>query len=127
LLKLLGDKRLVTTLLFSGSIHGWMVNDFHSKCDNKRPTISLFKIKDGDCIGGYTNTLWLSPWLRDKYVVDSDAMLFNLSCQRHFPNKGTGYEILCGSGFGPCFEGGGGDLSVYLSPFNGDKFCLSYA
>jgi hypothetical protein len=55
LLKLLGNKRLVTTLLYSGSIHGWMLEDFHSRCDGKHPTISLFKIKDGDCIGGYTN------------------------------------------------------------------------
>ena len=55
LLSLLGNKRLVTTLLLRGSIHGWTFKDFHSRCDHKRPTISLFKVKDGDCIGGYTN------------------------------------------------------------------------
>lgn len=54
LLKLLGNKILVTTLLFRGSIHGWKWKDFHSRCDNKGPTISLFKILDGDCIGGFT-------------------------------------------------------------------------
>ncbi len=51
---LLGNKRLVTVLLYSGSLHGWMFKDFHSRCDNKGPTISLFKLKDGDCVGGYT-------------------------------------------------------------------------
>jgi hypothetical protein len=57
LLKLLGNKLIVTTLLYSGSIHGWMAKDFHLICDGKHPTISLFKIKDtGECIGGYTNT-----------------------------------------------------------------------
>jgi hypothetical protein len=55
LLKLLRNKRLLTTLLYSGSIHGWMVKEFHSRCDGKGPTISLFKVKDGDCIGGYTS------------------------------------------------------------------------
>jgi hypothetical protein len=55
LFKLLGNKLFVTTLLFRGSIHGWNANDFHSRCDGKGPTISLFKVKDGDCIGGYTN------------------------------------------------------------------------
>jgi hypothetical protein len=56
LLKLLGNKQLVTTLLYCGSIHGWECEDFHSRCDGKRPTISLFKVKDtGECIGGYTN------------------------------------------------------------------------
>jgi hypothetical protein len=57
LLKLLGNKRLKTKNLYRGSIHGWKAEDFHSRCDGKRPTISLFKVKGtGDCIGGYTNT-----------------------------------------------------------------------
>jgi hypothetical protein len=54
-MKLLRNKKFVTVLLFRGSEHGWKGIDFHSRCDNKRPTISLFKIKDGDCIGGFTN------------------------------------------------------------------------
>ena len=56
LLKLLGYKLIATTLLYSGSIHGWMYKDFHSRCDGKNPTISLLKVKNtGECIGGYTN------------------------------------------------------------------------
>jgi hypothetical protein len=54
LIKLLGNKMLVTVLLFRGSKHGWYPKDFHSRCDKKGPTISLFKVKDGDCIGGFT-------------------------------------------------------------------------
>lgn len=54
LLSLLGNKRFVTTMLYRGSIHGWKAIDFHSRCDNKGPTVSLFKVKDGDSIGGYT-------------------------------------------------------------------------
>jgi hypothetical protein len=80
--KLLGNKQLVTTLLYSGSLHGWMAIDFHSRCDKKGPTITLFKIKDGDCIGGYTKAKWSSI---DVDFADSEAMLFNLSCCRHFP------------------------------------------
>jgi hypothetical protein len=60
-----------------------MAKDFHSRCDNKGPTISLFKIKDGDCVGGYAKESWQSGF---RVAADSDAMLFNLSCQRHFPN-----------------------------------------
>jgi nitrite reductase/ring-hydroxylating ferredoxin subunit len=80
--KLLGNKQLVTILLYSGSIHGWMAKDFHSRCDNKGPTISLFKIKDGDCVGGYTTASWS---FKNKWLGDSEAMLFNLTCCRHFP------------------------------------------
>jgi TLD len=79
LLKLLGNKRLVTYMLYRGSEHGWKIKDFHSRCDNKGPTISLFKIKDGDCIGGYTKVEWQSPE-DGEYVSDNDAMLFNLTC-----------------------------------------------
>ncbi len=54
LLNILGNKKILAVLLYSGSIHGWKAQDFHSRCDNKGPTVSLSKIKDGDCVGGYT-------------------------------------------------------------------------
>ena len=82
LMKLLGNKRIVTLLLYSGSVHGWKAKHFHSRCDKKSPTISLFKIKNGDCIGGYTKAMWSSEFC---HRGDSGAMLFNLSCFRHFP------------------------------------------
>jgi hypothetical protein len=54
-------------------------------------------------------------------------MLFNLSCQRHFPNKGTGKEIWGHSDYGPFFTGGdGGELGAFDEPFNGDRKCWSY-
>ncbi len=56
LLKLLGNKIFVTYMLYRGSEHGWTCKDFHSQCDDKGPTISLFKINDGDIIGGYSKT-----------------------------------------------------------------------
>jgi hypothetical protein len=49
------NRRFVTILLYSGSLHGWMAIDFHSRSDGKNPTITLYKVKDGDCIGGYTS------------------------------------------------------------------------
>ena len=52
--KLLGNKSFITYMLYRGSEHGWKLTDFHSRCDNKGPTISLFKSKDGDVIGGYS-------------------------------------------------------------------------
>ncbi len=54
--KLLGNKRFITYMLYRGSDHGWKYKDFHDRCDNKGPTISLFKVKDGDVIGGYNKT-----------------------------------------------------------------------
>ena len=67
LLKIFGNKTIITTLLYRGSDHGWSASDFHSRCDNKGATISLFKILNGDCIGGFTTAQWCShyEWLAD--------------------------------------------------------------
>jgi hypothetical protein len=82
--KILGDKLLITTLLYQASIHGWKPVNFHYRSKSKSPTVCLLKIKEGDCIGGYTKVYW-SPDEREE--DDFDAMLFNLSCCRNFPSK----------------------------------------
>ena len=51
---------ILLTLYYSGSAHGWTAGDFHNQSDNKGPTITLLKIKQGDCIGGFTNASWSS-------------------------------------------------------------------
>ncbi len=43
-----------TVLEYRASDHGWNADDFHERADNKDWTVSLFKILDGDCIGGFT-------------------------------------------------------------------------
>ena len=102
------------------------MRDFHSRCDKKGPTISLFKVKDGDCIGGFTNALWSSD---NKDVGDSGAMLFNLQQQRCFPVKQQAkYAIGCWSNTGPGFTGGDYyELCARFEPFNGEGKCTSRA
>ena len=99
-----------------------MYKDFHSRCDYKAPTISLFKIVKGDCIGGYTSAQWTSE---NKYYVDNTAMLFNLPRQRQFLNSKTGNAILGRSDFGPWFGDDTSELSAYMEPFNGNGNCRS--
>jgi len=51
-----GNKTLkITSLLYSGYVHGWKLKDFLSRCEFKERTVSLFQIEQGDCIGGYTS------------------------------------------------------------------------
>jgi hypothetical protein len=121
-----GSKTLIiTTLLYSGHLHGWNVKDFHDRCDSKGRTVSLFQIKDGDCIGGYTSQCWESPesW---KLKADSSAFLFNLTRSCHFPSKATGKDIFCSSSYGPCFHGGNGPELATWGPFNGKDYCGSW-
>lgn len=126
--KLLGKKKCVTTILYRGSDHGMTPKEFHSRSDNRKATISLFKIKDGDCIGGITNAQWSSSTL-SKCVRDNDAFLFNLSRQRHFPSKQSGTDIWCQKDVGPCF--GSGEASELCTNskklFNQENGCQSSA
>ena len=110
LFKLLGNKPVTSTLLYSGHLHGWEYEDFHDRCDYKGRTVSLFQIEQGDCIGGYTSQCWESP---GEYKADSSAFLFNLTRSRHFPSKATGKDIYCRWNYGPYFCGdGSSDLAA---------------
>jgi hypothetical protein len=122
LLKIFGYKELVTSLLFRGSDHGWTAKAFHLKCDHKSSLICLYKVKKGDCIGGFTSSHWDST---TKPVDDRDAMLFNLTSCRHFPSQKYGNEIRCSREIGPTF--GNDELGAYFEPFNGDSSCSSFA
>ncbi len=126
-MKLLGNKKIVTTLLFRGSEHGWMLKDFHSRCDNKSPTITLFKIKDGDCIGGFSTLQYKSVDEDGKFYVDSDSFLFNLSSSSQFTNSGNG-GIFCGTHVGLAFSNEQTlELCARFEPFNDDNACASCA
>jgi hypothetical protein len=126
LIKLLGNKPITSTLLYSGHLHGWNNKDFHSRCDSKGRTVSLFQIEQGDCIGGYTSQCWDDS---RKFKADSSAFLFNLTRSRHFPSKATtGKDIYCWTQYGPCFSGGYyPELSAFREPFNGKEHCSSRA
>jgi hypothetical protein len=100
-----------------------MAWDFHSRCDNKAPTITLFKIKDGDCIGGYTAAKWYSS-PGGEWVNDTNAFLFNLSKERQFFNRKTGRELYSFKESGPLF--GDTELRTSTQPFDCDE-CVGSA
>lgn len=91
-----------------------------------RDRLSLFKIKDGDCIGGYTTGLW-SCDVAGRSFEEKNAMLFNLSSFRDFPSQQNATHIYCSSEYGPCFSGGSNELCAALQPLNGEGNCRSYA
>lgn len=72
----LGHSPFIMTLLYRGSIHGWWPRDFHSRCDNKGPTITLFRTDKDYRIGGYTRVSWQSPrdimMFRDNHLFTFD-------------------------------------------------------
>ena len=65
------------TLLYRATEHGFDVSEFHSRCDNKGPTITLVKSEFGGLFGGYTPISWTSPNMF-KYYYDPKTFLFSL-------------------------------------------------
>ena len=115
-----GGKKL--ELLFRGTRDGMTCKDFHNKCDNKGPTITLIKNDKGFIFGGYSSISWIND-NNDTFHSAPDSFLFTLTNIHNtqptkFPSKNDNYEIKHNSGYGPTF-GGGHDLGTY-SNFTND-------
>ena len=98
-------------LLYRGTRDGMGGNYFHNKCNNKGPTISLFKNEKGNIFGGYASTDWTSC---NNYKSAPESFIFTLTNihgtePTKFPNSNTNYSIDDLSNYGPIF-GGGNDI-----------------
>ena len=118
-------KNFRVLLLFRGSRDGWEHEDFHSRCDMKGPTITLFQIKNGDCIGGFTQSNWHSSSIVKK--KENNSLIFNATSQKYFPCIDNRFDISSAKKSGPYFGGFECELGALYSPYNGDKCCRSWA
>lgn len=92
-------------LLYKGSRDGSLSINFHEKCDNQNPTITLFKNDKGHIFGGFTSI----PWSVDKFFQeDKDSFIFTLT--NKFKTKPTKFlvnqkgGIICNQNNGPSFS-----------------------
>ena len=60
-------------LLYRGTRDGMSGEAFHNKCNNKGPTISLFKNDYGYIFGGFASIDWTSY---GNYISTSDTFIF---------------------------------------------------
>ena len=54
------DKERKVKLVYRASKDGWSTSEFHSKCDNEGPTLTIVKTDKGYVFGGYSNRAWFS-------------------------------------------------------------------
>ena len=75
------NKKIETQLLYRLSIDGDQISKFHELCDNKGPTLTIFKIDDGNIGGIYTPLSWdnHSGWKNDM-----ETFIFNLSNNKKY-------------------------------------------
>jgi len=114
-------------LLFRGTRDGMSGEAFHNKCNNKGPTISLFKNDYGYIFGGFTSIDWTSFGI---YKSAPDSFIFSLTNQygvspTQFPNSNSNYSIYDNSSYGPTF-GGGHDIGIVFNSNHYLNFPHSY-
>jgi TLD len=71
-------KTPVLDLLYRGSRDGWKFVDFHSRCDNKGATVTMFLTDQGLKCGGYTSQSWDTS---GGWKHDSESFVFTLTKQ----------------------------------------------
>lgn len=89
-------------LIYRASVDGQMGKDFHSKCDNIYPTITLYKTNTNKKFGGYTE----SSWKLETYGSDYNAHIFSINKEKYYKvNKCPEKSIYSDSKRGPNFDG----------------------
>ena len=113
-------------LIYRGTRDGMSAGAFHNKCNNKGPTISLFKNEKGYLFGGYASIDWKG---NGGYKSAPDSFIFTLTniyniSPTKFPNSDTNYSIYDNSSHGPSF-GKGRDFHIQFN-YNATGFPNSY-
>ena len=114
-------------LLYRGTRDGMTGESFHNKCNNKGPTICLFKNDKDNIFGGYASTSWTSC---NNYISASNSFLFTLinmygTEPTKFPNTKSNYSLYDYYQYGPTF-GAGHDIYTFVNNKNASGFSHSY-
>ena len=122
LLEWTGSKSL--ELLYRGTRDGTQPKNFHDLCNNKGPTITLFKNEKGNIFGGYASISWEDS---GGYKSSPDSFIFTLtnihnSIPTKFQSKNNNKDIYHDSSYGPWF-GGGRDIGIDKDFSNNKMYC----
>ena len=101
-------------LLYRGSRDGPKSTIFHDKCDNKGPTLCLYKNEIGNIFGGYTSI----SWTRDSGTCsDLKSFIFtltnNLEVEPTVFKSKSSKNVHHKEDYGPSFGEHDSDLSIY--------------
>ena len=97
-------------LLYRGTRDGFDANSFHTKCNNKGPTVTVIRSNHGKIFGGYADMDWTS---QNAYKNTTNNFLFSIDKKTKHGVKSGGQSnaMYCYSTYGPTF-GGGHDLYI---------------
>ena len=109
-------------LIYRGSRDGFLSKNFHEKCDNKGPTITLYKNNNNNIFGGYASISWTSD---GKYHAAPDCFIFTLTnihntMPTKLPTNNKEQGVYHHKDKGPTF-GEGCDISISNDFINNDS------
>jgi len=103
--------RKLGNTLYRASLDGDSSSAFHSRCDNKGPTVVIVITEFGNVFGGFTYTSWSSS---GGYTASTGSFLFRLrpSMGKYVMKSGReNYAVYLTASYGPTF-GNGHDLNL---------------
>ena len=110
-------------LLYRGTRDGDQVKTFHSKCDNKRPTLSIIKTKKGMRFGGYTEQTWNDTNGNGVWKTDDKAFCFSIELNKIYNIIKGKNAIYCGASY-MCYFGDN-IFGLYNGAFSANNWCYS--
>ena len=112
-------------LIYRGTRDGMNSYSFHNKCDNKGPTICLYKNESNHIFGAYASISWTKA---GDWKTATESFLFTLTNIYNIePNKFAHsekdkvYSVYHNNEFGPSF-GAGRDISIANDFTKGDSY-----
>ena len=103
-------------LLYDAKENGDKVSTYHSLCDNKGATLTIFSTNDNLILGGYLSVSFNenSGWIHDE-----NAFLFSINPNEKYPSLDATYTFYGGKDRGPTF--GGYNIEIFDNFLNNDK------
>ena len=98
-----GKQSQVWKRCYSKKTDGSSSSTFHNNCNNKGPTVSIFKSTNGNVYGGYFAQSWTSA---NNYRQDSNSFLFSVDKASKHKIINTNYAVYDTNSYGPTFGGG---------------------
>ncbi|GBB93084.1 hypothetical protein RclHR1_21010002 [Rhizophagus clarus] len=118
-------------LIYRATRDGWKPTDFHEKCDDKKATLIVAKIKNSEqIVGGYNPLEWDSS---NNHKSTKDSFIFSFTNRNSLQSAKVGYSngdahsIGCFSNNGPLFGGGNSDLIYHNNGAWKSKNPISYS
>jgi hypothetical protein len=103
-------------LLFKGSEDGWCCIDFHQKCDNQGPTVTVIKSSAGKVFGGFASVCWESLDNDGNWKEDEESFIFSMDLKTTYRPTNPYFALFLEKNGGPAF--GGNSLSLDFCKMN---------